>query len=127
MLAPALPCALNGSAKRRTEFQGWSVGDWEICVLPIDSACAVSKKAAEGGFFRPRMILLVLVALTLTLDYCRGAYPPAEPSFRAGLRGNGDLLLTIDSVCAVSKKAARRQLFSTTNDFACFGCAHTNP
>ena len=59
VIAPASPCAPNGSAKRRTEFQGWielGLGD---CVLSIDSTRAVSKKAADSGFFRPRMISLI--------------------------------------------------------------------
>ena len=75
VLAPAPPCAPNGSAKRRTEFQGWLVGDRGICVLPIDSVHPLSNKAADSGFVRPRMISLVMVALKLTLDTASGACP----------------------------------------------------
>ena len=109
-------------------------------LLSIDSTRAVSKKAADSGFFRPRMISLVMVALILTLDFARGGFPAAEPSFRAGLRGNGRFMscrlivlrsrfllrryilffCEVDSACALSKIAAVRQLFLTTNDFACF-------
>ena len=93
------------------------------------------------------MISLIIVALKLTLDFARGGFPAAEPSFRAGLRGNGRFMscrlivlrsrfllrryilffCEVDSACALSKKAAVRQLFLTTNDSADFGNAHTNP
>ena len=48
--------------------------------LTLDTArggcpAAVSKKAADSGFFRPRMISLVMVALILTLDFASGGFP----------------------------------------------------
>ena len=84
----------------------------EDCVLSIDSTRAVSKKAADSGFFRPRMILLVLVTHIQTLDSASGGVPAAEPSFRAGLCEEWEFFfLSIDSACAVSKKAAEGSFF----------------
>ena len=41
----------------------------------------VSKKAAESGFFRPRMILLTLVPLKQTLDFAAVSKKAAEGGF----------------------------------------------
>ena len=72
-----LDFARGGFPAAEPSFRAGLGEDWRIYVLSVDSTRAVSKKAADSGFFRPRMILLVMVALMLTLDYCSGASPPA--------------------------------------------------